>query len=267
MLFRNLFTRRWLFTTLLVIAALGVLVRLGFWQIDRLHQRRDFNSNVIFRTEQPPLELSGTVSGKELAGMEYRHVVVEGEYDHSYQVVLINQVYHDQYGARLLTPLRIRNSDQYILIDRGWIPADEALSGSWSQYDEIGLVKVSGMIRAPQSKPDFGRIADPTPVTGGERIKIWKLANLDQMAKQMPFPLLGVYIQQSPNPSWTRLPYRTEPEPDLTEGSHMSYAMQWFTFAIILAIGYPLYVQREERGSLKGRSEKATPYNSEELIS
>lgn len=263
---KKLFTRRWILATLLAILAMVVLVRLGFWQLDRLHQRREMNAKVINQINQPALNLSGQALEDELTSMEYRKVVVEGVYDPSDQVVLINQVYNDLYGASLFTPLRILNSDKVILVDRGWIPGNQAISGSWSQYDEPGLVKVSGVIRLPQSKPDIGHITDPTPVPGGERIKTWNLANLSQMAQQMPSPLMGIYIQESPDPSWTQLPYRTEPELDLTDGPHLGYALQWFTFAAILAVGYPLYVQREEQNSLKDKLKKAASLKSKESV-
>jgi surfeit locus 1 family protein len=160
------------------------------------------------------------------------------EYDFSNQVVLINQAYHDQPGGRLFTPLHILNSDKVILVDRGWIPAKDAFSDSWRKYDEPGLVTVAGVIRLPQSKPDIGHLSDPTPIPGGERIKTWNLANISQMAQQMPYPLMGVYIQESPDPSWSRLPYRTEPELDLTEGSHMSYALQCSLLPCIIIVAY-----------------------------
>jgi surfeit locus 1 family protein len=265
MFLKLVFKRRWFLTTLLVIAALGVLIRLGLWQLDRLHQRREFNAKVVSEMGQPPLDLTIEAS-EDLSGMQYRHAVVEGEYDHSNQVILINQVYQGKYGARLFTPLHILGSDQVILVDRGWIPAEEALSGTWDPYDEPGLVKISGVIRLSQIKPDFGSINDPTPVPGGERIKRWNLVNLDQMAQQLPYPILDVYLQASPDPSWTRLPYRTEPELDLTDGSHLSYALQWFTFAAILAVGYPLYLRREENGAQKKEYQQTTSSNTEELI-
>ncbi len=267
MLVKQFFKRRWFLTTLLVVAALGVLTRLGFWQLDRLSQRREFISKVVFQMEEQPLDITEEHIEKNLTGMEYRHAIVEGEFDHSNQVILINQVYQGKYGAHLLTPLHIQGSDQVILIDRGWIPAKEALSGSWSQYDEPGLVKISGMIRLPQSKPDFGSLKDPTPAPGGERMKTWNLANLDQMSRQLPYPILDVYLQASPDPSWTRLPYRTEPELDLTEGSHLSYALQWFSFAAILAVGYPLYLRHEEHGAQKKEYQQAPSSNTEELVS
>jgi surfeit locus 1 family protein len=66
------------------------------------------------------------------------------------------------------------------------------------------------------------------------------------MQKQLPYPILPVYIQQSPDPAWTGLPYRSEPDLDLTEGPHLGYAIQWFTFATILFVGYPFFIHRDE---------------------
>jgi surfeit locus 1 family protein len=43
------------------------------------------------------------------------------------------------------------------------------------------------------------------------------------------------------------LPYRTQPKLELSEGPHMGYAMQWFTFAALLGIGYPFFIKRQER--------------------
>jgi surfeit locus 1 family protein len=53
-----------------------------------------------------------------------------------------------------------------------------------------------------------------------------------------------VYIQQSPVGSWTGLPYRSEPDIEITEGPHMGYAIQWFTFAVIIAAGYPILIRK-----------------------
>ena len=58
------------------------------------------------------------------------------------------------------------------------------------------------------------------------------------------------------------MPYRTQLELDLNEGSHLGYAFQWFTFALILAIGYPIYVSREEK-RLSTPTSKGKPYISQ----
>ena len=247
MILLRLFGRKWLLTTLLVLAAMAVLARLGVWQLDRLAQRRAFNARVMAETDLPALRLDTSSVQDDLPSMEYRQVTVIGEYDFAHQVALRNQVWQGNYGVRLLTPLRIDGTDQAVLVDRGWISDQDYKAGDWSQFDEHGKVTVNGVIRAPQTKPDFGRISDPTPVPGGPFQNAWNLANIAQMAKQVPYPLLGIYIQQAPDPSWTELPYRSSPELDLTEGPHQSYAIQWFSFAAVLGLGYPVFILREEK--------------------
>lgn len=261
MVVAKLFTKRWFLTTLLALAAVAVMVRLGIWQLDRLEQRRTFNARVQEQIDQPMLKLSGPALSEDLYNMEYRQVTVTGEYDFTQQVALRNQVWGNEWGVHLLTPLHIDGSDETVFIDRGWIPGSEfetdLTNGRWSQYDEPGIVTVKGVIRRPQSKPDFGRISDPTPMAG-QRLTAWNLANIELMAQQLPYNVLPVYIQQAPSAEWTALPYRSQPEIELSEGSHLGYAMQWFTFAAILLLGYPFFVLREERASNKSPIESST---------
>ncbi|HEX2996359.1 MAG TPA: SURF1 family cytochrome oxidase biogenesis protein, partial [Anaerolineales bacterium] len=66
------------------------------------------------------------------------------------------------------------------------------------------------------------------------------------IASQMPYPILPVYIQPKPDPNDTQPPIPFQPEIELTEGPHMGYAIQWFSFAAILFIGYPFYLRKQE---------------------
>jgi surfeit locus 1 family protein len=225
---------------------MAVMGRLGIWQLDRLEQRKAFNSRVQTQLDQPTLILEGNALDADLETMEYRQAIVLGEYDHTAEVALRNQVWNNQAGVHLLTPLKIKDSDLAILVNRGWIPYEDFLSKEWDKYAEQGIVRVSGMIRASESKPDFGGRSDPVPLPGDAPLKAWHLTNVDGISKQMPYELLPVYIQQIPDPSWTEMPYRSEVELELTEGSHFGYAIQWFTFAGVLGIGYLFYIRREE---------------------
>jgi surfeit locus 1 family protein len=242
----RMFSRRWLLTTLLVMAAMAVMARLGIWQLDRLAQRRAFNARVLAQINQPPLKLAGSALNADLVNMEYRHIIVVGQYDFSQEVALRNQAHDNQYGVTLLTPLRIAGSNQSILVERGWIPADDFASGNLAKYHEDGMVEVHGLIRQSQSKPDFGFRVDPTLAPGQESLTTWNFVNVDRISQQVPYSMLPVYVQESPDPSWTGLPYRSEPTLDLSEGPHMGYAIQWFGFAALLGIGYPFYIRKEE---------------------
>jgi len=243
----QMFSRRWILATLLVVIAMGVCVRLGIWQLDRLEKRRAFNQRVSAQLAQPTLELTAGAATQDLSGMEYRSVIVRGQYNHAHQVALRNQVWGNQPGVHLLTPLKIEGSDDYILVNRGWVPVDDFASSDWSDYNEPGTVEVNGMIRASQSRPDYGGRTDPTPAPGEGPLTHWNFANVERISDQAPFALLPVYVQQAPDPAWRELPNRSFPELELTEGPHQSYAMQWFSFAVLLGVGYPLFIRRRMR--------------------
>jgi surfeit locus 1 family protein len=255
-----IFSRRWILTTLLVIAALGVLIRLGIWQLERLEKRQAFNVRVLAQTSQPELALRADTLDEAIENMEYREVRVTGEYDHSQEIAIRNQHWENQWGVHLVTPLIIQGTDQAIMIDRGWIPAEDYQSGDWSKFNEPGLIEVSGVFRSSQVKADFGQRSDPTPFPGDDPIKAWNFVNIESIDKQVSYPLLGAYIQQAPAPDWNQLPYRTQPEVEISEGPHMSYAIQWFTFAAVLGIGYPFFIRRQEQRTMEDeiQSEKAS---------
>jgi surfeit locus 1 family protein len=248
---KRLFSRRWWWATLLALLAIAVMIRLGLWQLDRLDQRRAFNARVQTQLDQPQLALTGSAFQADLEHMEYRSVHVVGEYDPKYEVVLRNQAMDNQFGVHLITPLHIKGSQQWVLVDRGWIPYQDFEDGDWSKFNESGQVEVNGMIRVSQSRPSIGFRTDPTPAPGEGSLKAWNILNVDRIAQQIPYPLLPVYIQQAPDPAWTSLPYRSLPEIELTEGPHLGYAVQWFSFALILTIGYPFYVLRQEGETTK----------------
>ncbi|HLB49819.1 MAG TPA: SURF1 family protein [Anaerolineales bacterium] len=249
-MFKSLFSRRlrrWWWTTLLVIAAVGVMIRLGVWQLDRLAERRIFNARVNAQIAQPTLTLTADSLDTALAEMEYRPVVVVGTYDPAQEVALRNQVWQGQLGVHLLTPLVIAGSDRAVLVNRGWVPADET---DWGKFAETGTVTVKGIIRLSQSKPDFGGLPD---LEG--QLRLWNMVNVERITEQISHPMLPIYIQEAPDPAWTSLPYRTQPQLDLSEGSHFGYAIQWFLFAAVLGIGYPFYVRDSLRRAQTHTSE------------
>ena len=258
MILSRTLSRRWWKTSLLVILAMGVMARLGVWQLDRLAQRRAFNARVEAQINQPLFGLRDAGLKADLEAMEYREVRAVGEYDFSWEVALRNQAWNNRSGVHLITPLRIANSDQVILVDRGWIPYEEYAVGNWEKFSEPGVSVVKGVIRRSQEKADFGWRTDPTPAPGEARLTAWNLVNVARIGEQLPYPILPVYIQQTPELGWEGLPYRSQPEVELSEGPHLGYALQWFTFAAVLGIGYPFYIRREEPTgvSLKDQSKE-----------
>lgn len=253
MLLLRMFQRRWLFTTLLVFLGTALCIRLGIWQLDRLEGRRQANTQFTSMQALPPLNLNRDATDS-VRQMEWRSARVTGEFDFDNQIAVRNQYYGNQYGYHLLTPLLFTPaggsgpSQLAVLVDRGWIPAEgNSTPSDWHQYDQAGPVNISGQIRLGQVKPTLGGVADKMPANG-DRLQIWHNGDVERIIDQLPYPALPVYIQPDASATDTQPPIPFQAEFEVTEGPHFGYALQWFTFASILLVGYPFYLRNQEMG-------------------
>lgn len=219
---------------LFIITGASTMIALGFWQWGRLQERQAFNAKVVAQTNAPPLVIHGEAI--DAASLEYRRATVSGVYDFSQEMVLRNRTYNGVAGVHLLTPLKIENSPKAVLIDRGWISYPDSFPfEKRSKYNKPnGGVTVSGLIRLSQTRPDAPLApADPTDLP---RLDTWFYPDMAMMQKQIPYPILSFYIERFPATDPNELP-APNPELELSEGSHWSYVIQWFSFAIIFTVG------------------------------
>jgi surfeit locus 1 family protein len=155
--------------------------------------------------------------------------------------------------VHLVTPLLIEGSERAVLVDRGWIPQEDAEPDRWRKYDRAGEVTVDGVAYPGQSRPEGYLVpTDPTPAPGQSRLDTWFRVDIERIQAQVPYPLLPIYIEQSPDPEASGLePPRQEDNlnPTLDEGPHLGYAFQWFTFALILVITYAAFIRQELKRS------------------
>ncbi len=244
-LLRTLVSRKWIFTTVLVIAAVLVMARLGIWQLNRLDSRRAFNARVLEQQEANPIVLNPETISDDLYAMEYRSVLVQGSFIPEQEILLRNQAYSGQIGYQLFSPLLIAGTDQAILVQRGWIPEESATAADRSAYFDPGQVTVEGILRRPET--DFGLrlIADPTLAPGEGRLEIWNNLDFERLSQQFDGSLVNMYIQVLSHEGGEGYPRPLPFQLELTEGSHLGYAVQWFLFAIILLVGFPIFVIRQ----------------------
>jgi surfeit locus 1 family protein len=257
---RLMFSRRWWWTTLLVIAGIGIAIRLGFWQLDRNAQRLAQISHIQSVQAMPVLDLDQRPLTDDLVDMEYRPVTVTGVYDFDHQVVLRNQVRSRMTGTdpgiALLTPL-IMDDGQAVLVERGWIPLDYTTPDSWRQFDQPGTVEVQGVLRRSLDKGEMGStVRDPTLTPGESHLDYWNFINLPRLQEQLLYPLLDVYIQQASGPNPESLPHSLLEQPDLNPGDHIGFALQWFFYAGLVFVGYPVWLKKQKNPSqnLEGTS-------------
>lgn len=237
----KLISRKWWLSTIIILIGIGVLIQLGMWQLDRRDQRQAFNMRVAERWNEEPFNVNTNAIPDDLSTLEYRRVQVTGEFDYANQVLLSNQTRSQAPGSVAVTPLVLEDG-RAILVARGWLPSGADKPENWSKYEEPAGAPVIGLLQESQLLPNGNA---PTPPTTPQ--VEWYQINIDAIQPQMPYELLPVFILQLPEEGRTinNLPMREEPIA-LDEGSHFSYALQWFMFAIILGVGYIFFVRTQE---------------------
>lgn len=240
------FRGRWLISTILVAVLALIFLGLCGWQLQRRNQRLEANARVLARLQEPAL----TVSGEPLDpdAVDLHRATVRGVLDYSQEIVLRNRSWNEVPGVHVLVPLRITGSDESILVDRGWIPYDQAAPADRAQYhNTAGEVEVYGILRQSQIRRGSISPADAVPSLD-HRVDNWHRVDLPKIRQQLPYPLLDVYMEEDVRPGETprALP---KPQPDiaLDEGSHLAYAIQWFAFAVIGVAGYAGYYHQKTR--------------------
>lgn len=239
---KALFGKKWIVWTVLVVLGMIGLARLGVWQYDRWEQKRAFNAMASERWRMAPFDLNAAALPGELAELEYRRVAAEGEFDYERQILISNQVFNSTAGYVIVTPL-VLGENRAVLVARGWIPPDQADPTLWRQLEEPAGAPVVGLIRESQAP----RTGPPsTPVAFPQRE--WYRIDIPAIQGQMPYRLEPAYVEQLPEEGrgYDQFPLRLEPMA-LDEGNHLSYSVQWFTFALVLGFGYIMLVRHQTR--------------------
>ncbi len=231
---KALVSRQWLLPTLVVIAGMILLARLGFWQLDRLDQRREKNAALVAALESEPVNLNEAALPDDLVPLKDRDVVVQGEFDFSYQGIVKLQNFQGRPGVNLVAPLVLADRDTAVLVDRGWVPEDN----NFAAYDESGPVIINGYIALTQTLNREGASSTLTDELA------WYRVDIGAIQTQMPYKLLPIFIKQAPDENNDQPPRRGEREVDLSEGPHLGYAVQWFLFSTILGVMYIVLVNK-----------------------
>jgi len=267
--FRFLLRPRWLFGTLAVIVAAAVMVNLGLWQVRRLNQRMERNHTIEARIHAPAEPLTQALARYDIGAAlnaptaaAYRHVRVSGRYDAADEVLLRSRSEGGHPGFHVLTPLMLANG-KALLVDRGWVPYTDSDPPVPAAAPPSGEVSRTGLLRRPEPEPSgiFKSISPQDPVTGP--LKKTFYANPARLQPQFRVPLVGAYLQlATQTPAQTgELPVTPHP-PVLSNGPHLSYAIQWFSFTLITVIGYGAVLWRRSRGA-EGSEEEADGEASE----
>jgi surfeit locus 1 family protein len=217
---------RWIVGHLLALVAVVVFVSLGSWQLRRLDEKRDFNASVASGLEGPAVWVGA-------AGPEpYQRVTATGVYVPDAEALVLRSR-NGVSGHHVLTPFDLGDGTG-ILVDRGWVPITLDRPGDAAAAPPAGEVVVEGVLWPAQA----GRVPDAlAPVVP----RIDPALHDGSVPFELDLSRYVVLLEQSPVQE--DLPIAEEPPP-LSEGPHLGYAVQWFLFAGVVLVGYPILLRR-----------------------
>lgn len=234
-----------------VVLLLGVIsVRLGIWQLHRRQERIALNSEIETRLSQPVIDFPDNLLAPQ--DFEFQHVRLEGRFDAMHELLLRNRSFEDQPGVHLITPLIGTAGDVAVLVDRGWLPHSATEKEDLPELVIPETITIEGILRLSMPEPSLSFLADPTRGPGEPAIFEWQVVNIDRIQSQIPYALQPVYIELSEPPSGNQTYPIPDPEIDLSQGPHLSYAIQWFAFSGIAFVGSFYFWRRKSLSEKEG---------------
>ncbi|GMQ84848.1 MAG: SURF1 family protein [Acidimicrobiia bacterium] len=231
----------WIAGIIIALVTVVVFVNLGRWQLRRLDERQAINATIEARSTAEPVQLEEAIAtyGADSEALAYRRVLVAGDYDLPEEVLVLVTTLNGRSGHDVLTP--IRGAGFTLAVDRGWVPIDTEGPPVVGAAPPTGPVVVVGMLLEGQTFRALG-----IPEADGSYQRIGRI-DLDVLAGQWGSDLLPVYLLlEKQAPAGGDLPL-LRPPPEPSEGPHLGYAVQWFIFAVIVAVGFPALVYRTGR--------------------
>ncbi|MEM7735521.1 MAG: SURF1 family protein [Deinococcota bacterium] len=235
---------RWFAGHVLALSLVVLFINLGFWQVRRLQTRRDYNTQLAAYQAETPERYDVLIQTMPESELSYRPTVLAGVFDDSEDVRLRSRSLNGQPGYHLLTPF-VFAEGRALLVNRGWIPFDASTFSEGDTQPPTGEVLVAGTLYPSEQPPEDFSVQDPAE---GELDAVFFI-DTTRLEQQLPYSLEPYYLRLTDQrPEAGTYPVMLGPE-ELTEGSHLNYAFQWFSFATIGIVGYVLLLRsviREE---------------------
>jgi surfeit locus 1 family protein len=215
-------------------------VRLGFWQLHRLEQRRALNAMLSARLGAAPSPVRDAV--RDTASAAFRRANASGTYDFANEFALASRTHQGSPGVNIVTPLRFAGTDTAVLVNRGWVYAPDAMTADLARWREPDSATVAGYLVTIERGTRGAVSAASNP-------RVLRHMDVDSLATRLPYPVLPfVLVVTEPATKGDTVPARL-PAPVLDEGPHMGYAIQWFAFALIGVVGGIFGVRADRRGT------------------
>ena len=252
------------------------MLRASVWQWDRHIEKKEYISEVGKRLEAPIMELTGVTESSDWPGLHYHRLKISGEYNFEDEIVIANRSYDKQPGKHVITPMLIDGTNQYILVNRGFVPVDYSQEEKRKAFQTPQKEIITGLAKPSVQRKFFLQPADPSPVAG-KKFDSWLRVDIEKLSIQMQKNLLPIYVEKMENENLTGdnlvkqgsdkaqmlvMPGASDrvampglkkdltypvPDPDqvISAGRHLGYVYEWAFMALLTGlIGLVLQLKR-----------------------
>ena len=201
---------------------------LGLWQIERGQAK----TTILAEFED---NLSNTPTYLNQESKRWDRVYVKGIWDSSKQILVDNVINRGVVGYKVLTPLRIIETNQLILVDRGWVKQNKFRD----ILPNIELVEGDEVISGILEQPELGLVLSEDLISK-EWPKVSQTKSLEVISKEYdefiyPMILLADPILKN------SLEYIKITPTNMTPTKHYGYSAQWFLMFLVLCLMYLWY--------------------------
>lgn len=213
--------------TLVVLVLLPLMLGLGFWQLSRGHEKQLLVDSYAERRVAEPIS---SLQLHETADPAFRRVRLRGQLDAGHSVLLDNRMRDGKAGVELLQPFHDQASDQWLLLNRGWLPWPDRRTPPQFSTPDQPLNLDAWVYVAPgetfQLRADPATAQWPRLLTAVHPAALWAELGRSGFALELraePGP--GTY-----DTGWAVVAMGPE--------KHVGYAVQWFAMSLALLVLY-----------------------------
>ncbi len=233
-----------------IAVCIPLFIKLGLWQYHKAQQQllvqAAYQQSVTNLAIDLPLNLAS------YNDLKYKKVKVSGHYETKFQILLDNQVENDRAGFHVVTPFKIANTSQYVLVDRGWIlgkdthtelPAFDTPSNNLEVVGQVWLPSVKIFsLEKKIAKSNLNNKADAIATTWQ---LLWQYMDMAKYKASAPITVLPVVIRLDAQ-SHAGGFVRNWQIPADRIATNLGYAYQWFGFAVAaLSIFLVMSIKRQ----------------------
>ena len=201
---------------------------LGLWQIERGQAKTNILNDFEKNLKEEPSYLNQE-------SQKWDRVYVEGEWASSNQILIDNVINRGVAGYKVLTPLRMSETDQLILVDRGWIKQNRLRD----QLPDIKLIEANEIVSGILETPELGLVLSEDLVSK-EWPKISQTKNLDVISNEFDEYVFPMILLADPTLK-NSLEYIKITPTNMTPIKHYGYSGQWFLMFLVLCFMYVWY--------------------------